>query len=79
MSYDQDIPGLFEWFARESRLISEQANEPKRRERFAHLALQWAIMAVEYRERSARPSREGFLRHPSRWQPLVPIVTAVTP
>ena len=46
---NKDIASVFEWFAQDSIHIAEQANEPKRRESVANLALLWAIAAAEYR------------------------------
>jgi hypothetical protein len=46
---NKDIASVFEWFAQESIHIAEQANEPKRRESLANLALLWAIAAAEHR------------------------------
>ena len=57
---NKHIPGVFEWFAQENTRIAEQANEPKRRETFANLALLWAIMAVDYRGHN--PPSQGAVR-----------------
>ena len=57
MSYEQTHPGCIRVVAQENTRIAEQANEPKRRETFANLALLWAIMAVDT-VATTRPVRE---------------------
>ena len=42
-----DIASVFAWFAQESIILAEQANEPKQRETFTQLALLWATAAQQ--------------------------------